>query len=170
MSQFEIDVDTVQESALEASALSGTKLQGLPSQQPLVQAKHAENGDDEDIMNWGIHSIDAPIFMMSLSTVQQHLQSAFDVKAPKQSLGITQAEADKRLVTLCPLIPHLMPTVAFSFSILQSPVSTKIQFAVIMQWYSGSSFGRLVTDPMSSLHRRRKASCSSISPSTSIPS
>ena len=109
MAGFEIDLDRVNVKAPEtdtaplpvnnATSNSGAgQVNGHQTPHPLL----AETDVDEEV--WGVENIDAPIFMMTSKTVAQVYQTSINIQTPKSSVGLTQAEANVRLVRILLLL------------------------------------------------------------------
>ncbi len=56
---------------------------------------------------WGLPSLDAPIFIMAPSVVEKKYETSINMEAPKVSHGLSQEEADKRLVRIHLFMPSL---------------------------------------------------------------
>ena len=93
---------TVDISMTQAPASTNATESNGPSVKASGTVKETTFSHDEDHEEgeWGVASIDAPIFMMTPDTVEQFLQTSFNHQAPKLSKGLTQGEADLRLVSI----------------------------------------------------------------------
>lgn len=97
MSGYEIDLDRVQ-ATIDQNAHPINQQDNNQNPHPLL----AETDVDEEV--WGVENIDAPIFMMTSKTVAQVYQTSINIQTPKSSVGLTQAEANVRLVRILLLL------------------------------------------------------------------
>lgn len=51
-----------------------------------------------DEYNWGVDSLEAPLFLMSATTLAKKLETDINTKVPRQSLGLSTTEAQARKV------------------------------------------------------------------------
>ena len=100
---FEIDVDCVlvAETAVDVAAvMTAPEQRAAPmaaSDAPGEPSRPAES--KEGVEEWGVRSIDAPIFMMAAQTVCEYYKTSVNLSAPKNSQGLTQNEAMARMVS-----------------------------------------------------------------------
>ena len=98
MSSFEIDLDHIEIS--DKAELNSRPENRLHQETALVDGAHLldDSNLDGDVGSWGVDGPDAPIFMLSSAALEVRLETTLNSSSPKSSHGLTQAEADARLV------------------------------------------------------------------------
>ncbi len=99
MEPFEIDLDRATLHIPADIEVNTRPENGSTSVVKLLDGNHVEESSTNgEPLEWGLDGPDAPVFMLSFVALETRFKTNINHAAPRASPGLSQAEADMRLV------------------------------------------------------------------------